>query len=173
MLPISYSALSTCKEHYPKENPTTLKSLCELNHFQTSGVEICCCAQWMKYSVGDANWMFLEYLPEIMNYKKYTKCFSICLSLCFQNVLVMWFGLTCVDKQSCTCSLTGVDSKWNLLWLVQIHSGTHSMSFFVGWKDVPNEFIGDRVIAASSRNQFFFCPRFCILGYQSCVSGLT
>lgn len=58
---VSYSALTTCKEHYPQENPTTLQSLCKLNHFQTSGAEICCCAQWMKYSVGDANWMFLEY----------------------------------------------------------------------------------------------------------------
>lgn len=57
---VFYSALSTCKEHYPQENPTTLKNLCELNHFQTSGAEIFCCAQWMKYSAGDLNWMFLE-----------------------------------------------------------------------------------------------------------------
>lgn len=59
--PVSYSTRSTCKDHYPQENPAALKSLCKLNHIQTSGAEFCCCAQGMKISVGDMNWMFLEY----------------------------------------------------------------------------------------------------------------
>lgn len=59
--PVSYSTRSTCKDHYPQENPAALKSLCKLNHIQTSGAEFCCCAQGMKNSVGDVNWMFLEY----------------------------------------------------------------------------------------------------------------
>lgn len=39
----------------------------------------------------------VPWVPEIMNYKKYTKCFWACLFLCFLNLLVTSFGLTCFD----------------------------------------------------------------------------
>lgn len=72
---VSCSALSTCKEHYPQENPSNLKSLCKLNLSQTSGPEICCSAEWLKDSAGgwesDVAWE-----TGITNSKNDTNCFS-------------------------------------------------------------------------------------------------
>lgn len=54
----------------------------------------------------------VPWVPEVMNHKKYTKCFSVFLSFlfqCFQNASLIWFGLPCVDIRSCVCDL------WRLL----------------------------------------------------------
>lgn len=137
---VSYSALSTCKELYAQENPSALKNRCKLNHFQTSEAEICCCAQWMKNSVGDSNWMFLENRKSWITRgtqntfpfaffsapKMYWKHFLAYHVLTYNSAHVLWLGL----------SWSGICHDF-----VQTCGGTHWMPNFIGWKDVPNKFL--------------------------------
>lgn len=112
--PVSYSTRSTCKDHYPQENPAALKSLCKLNHIQTSGAEFCCCAQGMEISVGDMNWMFFEYhesriIEGTQNAFPATFC-----SLPERISTVMWLGWTYADIYLFVHILWMALKQWNL-----------------------------------------------------------
>lgn len=120
----SSSPAQPCQERYPEENPATLESLCQLNRFQTSGAEICRCAQWMKYSVGGCE-LDVPWAAEIMNYKEYTKCFFLVPRLPFSlppkcSGGVIWLNVLTYNLLHFPLTAADSSREKNLLWLVQI-----------------------------------------------------
>lgn len=111
------------QEALPPGKPTALKNLSKLNHFQTSGAEICCCAQRVKCSAGDVNWMFLEcHKSQIIRSTEMFSIFFYPLPMCIGNTICLNMFFDC----------------HRLVW-IQIDSHTqsqHVLPFTVNIKNV-------------------------------------